>query len=117
MDSFADIMRGEISQLDDTDLEWVQYVKDHRALLLENASRVSIPPATMFTYRYRMRALLTHLKFKPELTWLVMWLNQLDTPADVVGLSELIIPSKEQVDDLSQDYASYQLKINQLNEA
>lgn len=115
MTTFAERLVSDIGTIDDVDQAWVQYVKDHRSLLLDKATIERIEPNIMFTYRHRMPALLERLKYSASLTWIVMWLNQLNSPADVVGLTELIIPDKNQIEELSRDYASFQLKIVNLD--
>jgi hypothetical protein len=112
--SLADRLSIKVNPYDNLDTDWVQYIKDHRSVLMSTAVTTTVPANVMFTHRYRMSALLKKLGSDSSITWIVMWLNQLKTHADVVNLNELILPTMESIKTLYQSYLSYRQKLNKL---
>ncbi len=112
--SLADRLSISVNPFDNLDPDWVQYVKDHRSVLMETSVIKSVPANAMFTYRYRMPTLLNKLGSDSSITWIVMWLNQLKTNADVVNLTELTLPTIDTVKSLYQSFQSYRQKLNKL---
>lgn len=95
-----------------TEKEWIQFVKDHRDQILENSNHIFIDFNDQNTYRYRLYSYLVDTNNDPELLWIVLWLNQLDTEMDFDRVTELYLPSVAHLLTLWQSYRSFRAKFN-----
>ncbi len=108
--SLADRLATNQDELSNADIDWVQYVKDHRSTLMDSSIKITVPANIMFTNRYRMGALLVALGHRPNIAWVVMWLNQLRDNNDIDALDDLIVPNLERLRSLHQQYKSFKAK-------
>jgi hypothetical protein len=110
--TYAERLNTKLAPLADmSNPDWVRYVKDHRSVILQQTVKVTIAPEIMFTFRYRMRALLTELGYNADLAGITMWLNNLKTNADVLDLGNLRIPNYEAVKELYNQFTSFMKKL------
>lgn len=96
---------------DFTDTGWIQFLKDHRRRIVATSSTLSMDPNIVNSYRYHLTDLLKEYKIDSNISWMVMWLNQLDGAWEVIDIEELIIPSKTEIESLWDKYKSYKNKL------
>lgn len=87
------------------DQKWVQYVRDHRQFLLKASVARTITSEDMFIYQYRLADYLRKLHQDPSSTWIVMYLNQIDSDVNFMNLTSILVPD---ITELSNMYAQYE---------
>lgn len=90
----------KVQKYDNVDRLWVQYIKDHRYYLLTSSTKQSIPLSEMHNYRFRPREFVESKGYSGEMTWIILWLNQIPSSEDFVGYSELIFPDQSVINQL-----------------
>jgi len=102
-------LRSLISEWSDSDHEWELYVKDHRELIIENSSTIQITADNMRKYQFRLETFLydKNLDIDYRMTWIVLWLNQLNSNLDFVDLSSLIVPNRSYILRLYEKYRAF----------
>lgn len=109
--TLADRLISNITNLDSSTKSWRQYIRDHRSVILESSVKVLLRPEMMYAKRYRMNELLRELKYPEGITWIVMWLNQLKSHADIVDLTRLVLPNVDVLNSLYAQYESFIKKV------
>lgn len=86
---------------------WTQFVRDHRASLMATATARAITRDEQQTYRFRLVDLLRTLGYDHSVTWIVLWLNDLDGQSAFDGVDELTLPSDETLSSLYTSYSTF----------
>lgn len=106
MSTLAERLLSGQSNYQPSDKRWVTFLKDHRATLLANSTKITLDPQKMNTFRYHLTELLREYSQKPDLAWIVKWLNQIKGEWEVVELEYLLVPTDSTLDSLWDKYKS-----------
>ena len=112
IESLATRLAAKATVYADTTADWVRFLKDHRELILSKSTLTAIDYDTMAVYRYRPEEYLDFMGVPRGLAWLVLWLNQIHTAHDFVGLSALYLPDYRHIDELHRLYRTEQTQLN-----
>ena len=107
MPSLSIQLLESISDLDDSNPKWVMFIKDHYDLLLFNSTVYELTPDKMNIFKYRPRDLMVDLNLNPDITWVVLYLNNLQDVSDFVGIESLHIPSLDYINTLRTRFETY----------
>ena len=92
--------------LSDSNIEWKLFVKDHRKQLIATATTHVLSADEIELFRFRPNEYLNSINLTEDLTWIVLWLNQLNSPENFYNIRELIIPNYAYVNSLRETYRS-----------
>ena len=95
------------SDLSKSDEGWVQFVNDHFSYIRDNSPPVTISLGSMFRYRYRPEDFMRAFGYDPNITWVMMLINELKTRLEFVDLEEVLIPPIELITELRSQYDTY----------
>lgn len=104
--TFASRLRSKSTGISHPEPEWVQFIKDHRRYIVENATDWYINPDIMGKYRYRLEEYLQYIK-QDIPVWLVAYINQYRTNADFNNVEYIKIPSRSHLDTLRKSYNTF----------
>ena len=88
---------------------WVQFIKDHFAYIRDNSPSVTITLGAMHRYRYRPEDFMREFGYDPNLTWIMLLINEIKTRVDFEGLSEVKVPSLDLITTLRGQYDTYKV--------
>jgi len=115
MNSLSETLKSNLSSLEDTDPRWIQFIVDHRSVLLKESVKVNISPNMMNSMKYRPSDLLRELGIPPIMTWIVKLVNQIQLDSSWVDLSYLLIPNLTTINTLRSKYEQVVNEINALS--
>jgi hypothetical protein len=113
MSTFAERLKENLSPLENTDPAWIKYVKDHRGVILESVVVQTIPPEKMHPNKYRCSSLLHELGYDEALSWIVIWLNQIDNNRNFIDLVSIKIPDIETIKTLRAQFDTFNAKASE----
>jgi hypothetical protein len=111
MSTLAERIKENVSPLENTDLEWVAFVKDHRSFIMDGIKTVPLDAGEMHFSRHRCSTLLHRMGYDGALAWIVLWLNQIDNNRDFTEISKLKIPESGVIEGLRAQFDTYQSKL------
>ena len=103
---------GKFSSIDPS---WVQYVKDHRNFVRNNSIITLISPEESFVYRYRPESYLHSKGMDISKSWIMLWINQINSLSNFINLEYLIIPSDEYLAELKREFSNFQNSVQNQN--
>lgn len=87
------------------DSDWVLFVKDHKAIILEESSTLNVDASTVDINRYSVESFLKENGLPISIAWIVIWINQLDSAMNFdYTLDELVIPAHTTIRKLKKAY-------------
>lgn len=116
--SFANDLHVQIlsDTLLDNDRAWIQYLQDHRKLIIDNSTKVGINEKIMTLYRYRMRKFLSSFGYEEDLVLAFRIINRI--PNDLYFsekyLDFVYVPTHTYIVELRKMYITLRSKINKL---
>jgi hypothetical protein len=94
------------------DADWVHYIRDHKRMLLSRASKITIPTETAITHRNRPADLLEYLGMDSSLTWIILFLNDLDELAEINNVKELYVIDEPTIKSLHASYLTWKNRVS-----
>ncbi len=95
-----------ISNYSNTNKEWIQFIFDHYELIKENSTLTSISDEDMYIYQYRLEDYLSSISVDKNISWIVLFVNQLGNNRDFKELKNLFIPNMTYINKLYSQYQS-----------
>ena len=100
-------VKGSESGLDDTDIEWTLFIRDHKTTILESSYVIFINNATMTQYEHHLRWFLADNQIDKDLLDVIMLINNFTQESDFANVDKLFIPDKNQLITLRKQYKQY----------
>lgn len=101
-----DLLRKKQSDMDDNDPAWAQFIKDHRDEIVAKATRRRLTPDAMNVVKYDLRRYLRSIRYNENLYWIVLYINTIDSDADFIKISDILVPNETQISDLRNIFIS-----------
>ena len=77
---------------------WRQYIRDHFNEIKEKATTIAVNPNDARKYCYSVEAYLYNQDLPKSISWIVMWLNQLDSNMHFdKDIQSIMIPNMDQL--------------------
>lgn len=89
-----------------TDMDWMNYVIDHRDLIIQNSVQTPVDPQMMSQYRFRPHAFLDHLRVPRHFHWIVKFINHINHSIQFVGHRDILIPNTGYIQKLYEQYVT-----------
>lgn len=86
-----------LNKINDQDPSWRHFVKDFKSNIMASARVIELTPFQQRIYKYRLRDFLRENNYPMDLTWIIIWLNQLETELNFFKRSSLIIPDYQTI--------------------
>ena len=96
-----------VTDIDNSDVEWVQFVTDHYRELQASATTVEVSLTDMELYRFRLSDWLSDRGYTKRLAWIVMLLNNIKSDQEFVGFQQLRIPDANYISQLRAQYNTF----------
>lgn len=93
--------------LDDTDPEWMLFIKDHRKHILEESTIVYLTDSQIGRYEYKLRWFLEDNKIATDLIWIILELNNVKMETEFINLDKLFIPDRNFIISLRKKYIQF----------
>lgn len=113
--SITDLIQNDYPEYADTDIEWVLFVKDHRELLLETATLVTLSIDDLYQYKYRPGAFLRKNKHPLSTKWIFMWINMIPSDEYFGDTSEVYFVNLTELAELRRKFKTYRTTLNKLS--
>lgn len=114
MDLLAYLQTSKTSIYDDSDTDWVQFVKDHKLIIREQATVYSISVDKMSMVKYDLMRLISEISYPFGCMWMIYIIN--DFLSDITFVATDNNPFTLYVPDLSSSipklYTFYQSSKN-----
>lgn len=106
--SVVDMVKKKIGRYDNLDKDWVQFVRDHKSVILANSVRHEPSAIYQNPYEYNLGRYLRSIQFDLSALWIVQYINRYDTDKDFRNISYIYIPD---IDHLQNLYKTYQTRM------
>lgn len=90
--------------LDDTDVEWELFIKDHRRHILERSTIIYLTNDLMTRYEYHLRWFLEDNRIDTNMYWIIMYINNIKMESEFVNIDRLYIPDINQIKELRKQF-------------
>lgn len=87
-----------------SDEKWMLFVQDHKKLILENSNLINIPMTTMHKYTYRPEDYLRSQGYSPNLTWIILHINNIESQLYFKELDFIYIPDEIYMENLYKTF-------------
>lgn len=104
MATLSDRIRSYRDKYNNHDPAWVHYVQDHRSILLASCTARIVVASEQIMYRYRLMDYLRSIHYDHTATWIVLYLNQLESERDFNNIDSILLPDLR---TLATTYAQY----------
>ena len=92
---------------------WRQYIKDHYNEIKEKAITIAVDPNDARKYCYSVEAYLIEQNVPRSVSWIVMWLNQLDSSMHFdKDIQSMLIPDMDQLKQYRMQYSTIRVQRN-----
>ena len=100
----------------DNNRAWIQYLQDHRQLIIKHSTTATINETVMGTCRYRIKKLLSDMGVNEDLVLTFKIINRIpnDLKFSEKYLESVYIPSHEYIVELRKMYVTLRNKVNKL---
>lgn len=107
--TLSDKLNYKISSegLDDTDPEWILFIKDHRQQILEDSAIIYLTGSQMSRYEHKLRWFLQDNKISTDLIWIILELNNVKMETEFVNLDKLYIPDRSMLVTLRKKFTQF----------
>ena len=107
----------EIEMLNDSDENWIQYLRDHRKLIREHSALVALDGETIHKFKYRIRKYLSSINSNyEELALAFRVVNRLNSSCDFnEKLETVYLPSLSYITELRKMYITLKSKISKMD--
>lgn len=92
MATLQDLLKRNMTKINDTNFAWRNFVKDFRNTILATAKMIELTPYNEMIFRYRLRDLLYEAKLPEDIAWIIIWMNDLKTETEFKSRDILLIP-------------------------
>ena len=104
--TLVDMLKDKRSEIDDANPKWVQFIKDHRDELIQNATVRTFSDDYMNIVRYDMRQYLRLASYPEGLDWIVFYINDIQNESDFNSLNRLLVPNQNQISQIRNLFLS-----------
>lgn len=91
-----------LSSYSNYDLEWVQFIKDHFYHIKQRSTLVELDPFKHNSLKYRMSDFLMENNIPTEMSWIVLFINQLGSDSDFHDITTMLIPDVTDIKHLRE---------------
>jgi hypothetical protein len=102
--NILELLTRKFGTYENTDNAWVQFVKDHKALILQNS--IIREPSLVYQYphEYNLIKYLKSIAFDTSAMWIVRYINNYDTDKDFASIAKIHIPDITHIRELYELY-------------
>ena len=112
--SLKETYESQITTYSNHDIEWVQYVRDHFSVLVESATKYTLAPYQHYAMMYRLEDWMGEQNIPKEMSWIILYINQLSDAFDFKDLTEIMIPNFTVLEQLKQQFKTVQSQKKQV---
>ena len=98
--------------LDDTDEEWVLFIRDHRKHILEQSTIVYLTNDLITRYEYHLRWFLEDNRIDTDMYWIIMYLNNIKSESEFFNIDRLYIPNIDHIKELRKQFNIFKKMLN-----
>lgn len=96
---------------DDTDKEWLLFLKDHKDQILLDSLVMIINDSKKTQYEYHLRWFLEDQGIRLDMLNVIMMLNNILQESDFVNIERLYIPNEQKLQELRTQYTQFKRSI------
>lgn len=104
--SLAEKLRNDIDY-SPSDSKWFQFIQDHKDYIKEKSKLVFIDRNIMNSYKFRPFDLLSYLKIKYNLFWIILFINNIIEPTSFENITFMYIPDENILYNLRMNYNTF----------
>jgi hypothetical protein len=98
------LLSQKFGTYENTDDNWVQFVKDHRSLILANSTIHEPSLVYQYPHEYNLGRYLKSIAFDISAMWIVRYINNYDTDKDFAQITKIYIPDISHLRELYELY-------------
>lgn len=102
--SLTTYLNRKITKIDDSDPGWRHFLKDFRDNLLKKCTVLEINSYSGRIFRYRLRDFLYESKIPLDITWIIVWLNNMESETNFKNMNSLLIPNYTEIERIRNLY-------------
>lgn len=87
-----DLLKRNLTKINDIDSKWRNFVKDFRNQILLTVTSIDLTSYHEMIFRYRLRDLLYEAKLSEDIAWVVVWINDMRNESDFKNRDYILIP-------------------------
>lgn len=102
--SLVSILNSRNTSIASSDETWRNFLKDFKSSLLKTGISVPVTDYQQRVFKHRLKDFLKEISVSQELTWVVVWLNNMESALNFVNKSYLVIPDYSEVNRIRKLY-------------
>lgn len=87
-----DLLKRNLTKINDIDSKWRNFVKDFRNQILLSVTAIELSSYQELIFRYRLRDLLYEANYSEDIAWVVVWINDMKNECDFKDKEYLLLP-------------------------
>lgn len=104
-----DALKRKTSQHTQSDKDWVQFIHDHRAFILDRSDKYSLDINKLQRYRFRPNTLIGDFGIANTNVWIVLYINNIPFGAGIpFYVDSLWVPPTSVLTDLRAKFVTHQ---------
>ncbi len=113
--SIIKALSEKMTNHDNTDPDWVQYVYDHLDYIKQTSGYTLIPKEIMFQYRFRPELYLESINTNRSLTWIFLLINKIHTKENFKDINHVYVINPKAIQQMYSQYEVYLQTIQSVN--
>lgn len=97
-------LKYKLAPSDDLSPEWWRFIRDHKQIIIDNATLYNISMSFMATTEYSVAKFLRDNHIDPGLARIVQFINDINHEMDFINIATLYVPHRTYIDELYMSY-------------
>ena len=95
--SFSDTLRRTITKINDVDPNWRHFLKDYHSKILSTCTTIELSDYHSRVYEFRLRDMLRENQIPVDLTWVIIWINNLESEYNFSNITKILLPNYQEL--------------------
>lgn len=110
--SFTETLKSLKTNYANDDLDWVRFVHDHYDVIFADCKVEPLEHHTHYWEKYRLVDYLREKGYDPNIAWIVMMVNQMESEMDFHDMESILIPQMVTLRGVWRSFLQYRAHVN-----